>query len=190
MNRERQRAASHERILSAAARLLRERGLQDATVGSVMARAGLTVGGFYSHFHSKRALMASAFSRASEHTRTALLAGLENAAPETWLRTIVRRYVTPEHRDANPPLCALPVTISEAARAGRSDRQVYADAFGRFVTALEQRAGICPKAAARRASARSGSSSPASAAWRWRGRPVAHPSPTRSWRPRAASASA
>jgi len=145
VNRERQRAASHERILSAAARLLRERGLQDATVGSVMARAGMTVGGFYAHFHSKRALMASAFSRASEHTRAALLAGLENAAPETWLRTIVRRYVTPEHRDANPPLCALPVTISEAARAGRSDRQVYADAFGRFVTALEQRAGDLPQ---------------------------------------------
>ena len=117
MNRERQRAASHERILTSTARLLRERGLQGATVGTVMAHAGLTVGGFYAHFRSKRALMASAFSRASEHTKATLLAGLENAAPESWLRTITRRYVTPEHRDASPPLCALPVTISEAARA-------------------------------------------------------------------------
>lgn len=144
MNRERQRAASHERIITSAARLLREGGLQKATVGTVMAHAGLTVGGFYAHFRSKRALMSSAFSRASEHTKAALLAGLEDAAPEAWLRTIVRRYVTPDHRDASPPLCALPVTISEAARAGRSERQAYADAFERFVAALEQRAGDLP----------------------------------------------
>lgn len=144
MNRERQRAASHERILTSAARLLRERGLQGATVGTVMAHAGLTVGGFYAHFRSKRALMASAFSRASEHTKATLLAGLENAAPETWLRTIARRYVTPEHRDASPPLCALPVTISEAARAGRGERHAYADALGRFAGALEQRAAELP----------------------------------------------
>ena len=66
--------------------------MQKATVGTVMAHAGLTVGGFYAHFRSKRALMASAFSRASEHTKAALLAGLEDAAPDAWLRTIVRRY--------------------------------------------------------------------------------------------------
>ena len=52
---------SHERILDAAARLIRERGIEATSVADVMKAAGLTHGGFYKHFPSKRALVAEAF---------------------------------------------------------------------------------------------------------------------------------
>jgi TetR/AcrR family transcriptional repressor of nem operon len=139
MSREAQKSATRRRILSAAARMLRQRGLRETTVGGVMAQADLTVGGFYAHFRSKSALIAEAFQQASAETRALLLSKLEGSAPQSWLVGVVRGYLTPEHRDAKPPLCALPVTVSEAARAGLGERRAYADACGRFVAALEER---------------------------------------------------
>ena len=55
---------SHQRIVASAARLFRERGLEGASVGDVMAAAGMTHGGFYKHFDSKDALAGSALALA------------------------------------------------------------------------------------------------------------------------------
>src|SRR5260221_10831258 len=63
VNRE-QAAASRERILDAAARRFRERGLDGIGVADLMKDAGFTHGGFYAHFDSKEDLMAQACSRA------------------------------------------------------------------------------------------------------------------------------
>src|SRR5262245_38928524 len=52
--------ANHQAIEAAASRLFRERGLAAVTVADVMAEAGLTHGGFYTHYASKDALAASA----------------------------------------------------------------------------------------------------------------------------------
>jgi TetR/AcrR family transcriptional repressor of nem operon len=116
-----------------------------------MAEADLTVGGFYAHFRSKSALVAEAFFQASEETKAVLLSKLRGAGPESSLLALVQAYVTPEHRDAKPPLCALPVTVSEAARAGASERRAYADACARLISALEERTADLPgsRAAAR-----------------------------------------
>ena len=54
---------SHERIIVSAARLLRERGVEGASVNDVMSDAGLTHGGFYKHFDTKDALLASSAGR-------------------------------------------------------------------------------------------------------------------------------
>ena len=55
------KAQTRERILSAATSALLQRGPVGPSVGEVMSAAGLTVGGFYSHFESKDALMLEAF---------------------------------------------------------------------------------------------------------------------------------
>ena len=55
-----QTEANHQAIEAAASRLFRERGLDGVTVADVMAEAGLTHGGFYTHYESKDALAASA----------------------------------------------------------------------------------------------------------------------------------
>jgi len=139
MIRQLQKDATHRRILRAAARRLRQRGLRETTVGGVMAEAHLTVGGFYAHFRSKSALVAEAFSQASDEMKAVLLSKLDGVSPERWLITVVHRYVTSKHRDAKPPLCALPITVSEAARAGSSERRAYAEACTRFLSAIEER---------------------------------------------------
>jgi TetR/AcrR family transcriptional repressor of nem operon len=140
MNREQRKADSHDRILRSASRLLRQRGIHGATVGKVMARAGLTVGGFYAHFRSKRALVAGAFREAGEEARAFLVEGLDDLGARAWLRAVVGRYVTAEQRDADPPRCALPATLSEVARAGRPEREAYVDACARLLASIEPRA--------------------------------------------------
>src|SRR5258708_16589636 len=59
VNRE-QAAASRERILDAAARRFRERGLDGIGVADLMKDAAFTHGGFYAHFDSEEDLIAHA----------------------------------------------------------------------------------------------------------------------------------
>ncbi|MEL6618022.1 MAG: helix-turn-helix domain-containing protein, partial [Pseudomonadota bacterium] len=63
---------SHERILKAASRLFRERGIEATSVADVMKAAGLTHGGFYRHFSSKDALVAAAFGHAVDEVLSAV----------------------------------------------------------------------------------------------------------------------
>ena len=55
---------SLDKILDAAARRIREEGLDGAAIVPVMRDAGLTHGAFYSHFSSKDDLANAAFTRA------------------------------------------------------------------------------------------------------------------------------
>jgi TetR/AcrR family transcriptional repressor of nem operon len=59
------KAISHERIVEAASRVVRRSGLHGTGVADVMNEAGLTHGGFYSHFESRDELLAEAIARAS-----------------------------------------------------------------------------------------------------------------------------
>ncbi len=57
---------THERIVTLAARRLREEGLNGIGVADLMKEAGLTVGGFYKHFASRDELVAEAVQSAVE----------------------------------------------------------------------------------------------------------------------------
>src|SRR5438034_11680599 len=56
--------ASHERIVSVAARAIRRSGYAGTGVADIMKEAGLTHGAFYAHFDSREAMLAEAASRA------------------------------------------------------------------------------------------------------------------------------
>ena len=57
-------AANRAKVLAAAARLFREKGVDGIAVAELMQAAGLTHGGFYNHFESKEELAAAAFREA------------------------------------------------------------------------------------------------------------------------------
>jgi TetR/AcrR family transcriptional repressor of nem operon len=63
-----QSAANRAAITEAAARLIRERGIDGLSVADLMGSAGLTHGGFYGHFESKEALAAGACRAAFEQS--------------------------------------------------------------------------------------------------------------------------
>lgn len=138
--RARGKAESHERIISSAARLVRQAGLTAASVPRVMRGAGLTVGGFYAHFRSKRAMDAAVIQRALYELRRSWFSGLDESAGLDWLARATKRYLSPRHRDNLTTGCVMPATISELTRADRVTRASMAEAFELVVAEFERHA--------------------------------------------------
>src|SRR2546421_11104977 len=68
--------ASHERIVSVAARAIRRSGYDGTGVADIMKEAGLTHGAFYAHFPSREAMLAEAASRACAEAAGAVADGV------------------------------------------------------------------------------------------------------------------
>jgi TetR/AcrR family transcriptional repressor of nem operon len=134
------KAQTHERIIASAAYLVRRAGLNATSVPRVMRGAGLTVGGFYAHFRSKRAMDAAVISRAMREVRESWFAGLEQSHGDDWLARAVKRYLSARHRDSVDAGCVLPATISELTRADKATRFAMADAVEQVAQAFAQQA--------------------------------------------------
>src|SRR5882762_94809 len=92
---QRDKAASHDRVVRIAAARFREAGLGGPGVADLMQEAGLTHGGFYRHFGSRDDLVAEAV----EHMRTQF-EGRMTAVAENGLTRLIDEYLTENHRDA------------------------------------------------------------------------------------------
>ncbi len=125
---------THDRIIASAGRIARKNGLAAASVSRVMRGAGLTIGGFYAHFRSKRAMDAEVVQ--------ATLGG--SSTP--WS---VERYLTVAHRDDPTHGCAFPAMLSEVARADEPTRMALARAIDARARELTARAPGRRGAAAR-----------------------------------------
>jgi TetR/AcrR family transcriptional repressor of nem operon len=129
MLRRSQKDASRERILNAAARLMREGGIDGFGVAEAMNEAGLTHGGFYAHFASKDELVAQALTRAAESSRGQYFAGLRGKRGVQWLTAAARRYLSRAHRDDPGNGCPYATLATDAGRRsarvrGAFDRQL------------------------------------------------------------------
>jgi TetR/AcrR family transcriptional regulator, transcriptional repressor for nem operon len=90
-----------EEVLSAAARLFRERGAAGVSVADLMSSVGLTHGGFYRQFASKEALLGEATGRAFADV-AGLLEQFDAQNPDdrpAARRALVEWYLSAEHRD-------------------------------------------------------------------------------------------
>jgi AcrR family transcriptional regulator len=108
--------ASHERIVSAAARAIRRSGFDGTGVADIMKEAGLTHGGFYAHFPSREAMLAEATRRACADSAAAVASVVASAPPEQALASMLRAYLSPEHRAQIELGCPLAALGSETAR--------------------------------------------------------------------------
>jgi TetR/AcrR family transcriptional regulator, transcriptional repressor for nem operon len=114
------------RILAAAARLFRERGLSGVGVDALGEAAGMTHGSLYSQFGSKERLAAEAL--AETLARSAGKAGLGDAAPGTAaLRGFIDRYLSARHRDEPGQGCALAALGCEIPRQPPAVRRAFTE---------------------------------------------------------------
>jgi TetR/AcrR family transcriptional regulator, transcriptional repressor for nem operon len=113
---------SHERILQVAAKNIRRHGIAGAGMTGIMAEAGLTNGGFYSHFGSKSDLVREGLARALDE-QLQHLAEADVAPGE--LSQQIRAYLSPAHRDGPDTGCASAALLSEIGRQPRSVRKAY-----------------------------------------------------------------
>ncbi|WP_420559914.1 TetR/AcrR family transcriptional regulator [Tepidicaulis sp.] len=117
---------SRQRILAAAADMLREEGGGSFSVADVMARAGLTHGAFYSHFPDKDALIEAAF-RAAFNYRESWLAAAEGAPAHERVPRLLEGYLNAKHRDRPAAGCAFAACAQEFAHGTAAQRGAFAD---------------------------------------------------------------
>ena len=116
---------SLDKILDAAARRIREVGLDGAAIVPVMREAGLTHGAFYSHFSSKDDLANAAFSRAITTGRPHWIKPRRGESWRERLTGLGRRYLTSAHRDDLSTSCGFATLSSDAAHASNEFRLCY-----------------------------------------------------------------
>jgi TetR/AcrR family transcriptional repressor of nem operon len=114
-------------ILVTAARLIRERGPERVGVAEIMREAGLTHGGFYSHFASRDALVAEAIRSMFEGGRQRFLARIGGKIGPDALKTWIDSYVSREHRDNPGGGCAMAALISDMPRLEPAARVAFDD---------------------------------------------------------------
>ena len=117
---------SRGRILASAGSLMREKGISGASVSEVMGGAGMTVGGFYAHFPSKRSLVAEALKETIRKSRDLLAAGARGKHGTDWVNAVARSYLSRQHRDHPEIGCPLPSTLGEVAREDLAVREALA----------------------------------------------------------------
>jgi TetR/AcrR family transcriptional repressor of nem operon len=142
---------NRERILAEAARLFRERGLEQVGVADVMKAAGLTHGGFYGHFKSKDDLLAQAAGEASRQGGE-LWRTLGNGKGQGALDAIRDFYLSPGHCDDPGSGCVVAALGSELARQPAAVRTRLTEGLKRAVETLQGLvAGPSPAARRRKA---------------------------------------
>ena len=86
---------THRRVVEVASARLRKEGLDGVWVATLMGEAGLTHGGFYSHFASKEALVEEVIEAGMDET----FARVTEVSKEGGLEGLIRFYLRPSHRE-------------------------------------------------------------------------------------------
>ncbi len=116
---------TRQAILGAAGRVFRQVGFHGGGVDAVMAEAGLTAGGFYSHFRNKDALFSEFIRSDMEQMRKQWHAVRSQSMGHRWLLESVRRYLSRAHLEDVENGCFLPTLISEISRAGEDSKLAF-----------------------------------------------------------------
>jgi TetR/AcrR family transcriptional repressor of nem operon len=136
------KARSHEKIVEAASRLLREKGARGVSVDALMAEAGLTRGGFYAHFKSKKALVSAALDHAFTHQIATLFRAGGKARGKKKLEHMMERYLTLAHVAEPGRGCPAPSLAGEAARGDKAMRAVFRKHIARLVEQTKDETGL------------------------------------------------
>jgi TetR/AcrR family transcriptional repressor of nem operon len=130
------------RVLKEAAREIRAKGPGGIGVAGIMARAGLTHGGFYAHFKSKDALVAAALDAMFEDARSRFERTAVDADPRAALRSYVDFYLSALHRDARDRGCPLPSLSGDLARSDADTRVRFGQGVAGLTARVAEKLGL------------------------------------------------
>lgn len=116
--------ATHERIVSVAARAIRRSGYDGTGVADIMKEAGLTHGAFYSHFTSREAMLAEAAAQACAESAAAAADVVAGAPPGLTLASMLSAYLSRAHVENAETGCPLAALGSETSRQTPEVRRV------------------------------------------------------------------
>jgi TetR/AcrR family transcriptional regulator, transcriptional repressor for nem operon len=141
------KAETRKKILETAGRLFRERGYDGVGVDAIMSEAGLTAGGFYSHFKSKQALFAESLGNAYDSRNRSLQASLKSKADSDPLQNLIYSYLSRTHRDMTGEGCIFPTLTTDVMRGSNETRESYEKRLRKFIQTIESQLpeGATPK---------------------------------------------
>src|SRR5271168_356595 len=124
-----QTAKNKQAIVTAAARLFRERGVDGVALKELMREAGFTQGGFYNHFDSKDSLVAevvaTSVTGANAKLCEAIGKPLEAHDANRFARQI-KTYLSANNRDDIEKSCAIACLAPDARRMSEEAQAAYA----------------------------------------------------------------
>jgi TetR/AcrR family transcriptional regulator, transcriptional repressor for nem operon len=119
------KSETRRRIIETAGRRFKQDGIDGSGVSTLMKDAGLTNGAFYAHFASKDDLVTTAIADQLKAQAESVVA---QAAPgRAGLEQIVRRYLSPQHREMLGDGCPNAALLDEIGRCADVTRQAYTD---------------------------------------------------------------
>lgn len=125
-----EKAAEHRhRIVAAAARLFRERGIGGTGVDSITREAGLTHGAVYSQFGSKEAIAIDSIRAALRNSTRVWLRTAARSRQKKVLAALVESYLSVAHRDAPGTGCLVAALAGDISRQPRSIRDAFTQEF-------------------------------------------------------------
>lgn len=129
-----QAAKNRDRILAAASRLMRERGISGVGVDALTEAAGMTHGSLYSQFGSKERLVEEAVAHA--------IAAKGRDVPEVFaLSDYVSEYLSAAHRDEPGSGCPFAALACEVSRQSAGVRERFTAGVRGMVALLSGRMG-------------------------------------------------
>ncbi|WP_150294103.1 TetR/AcrR family transcriptional regulator [Sphingobium estronivorans] len=132
-----QAAHNREKVIEAASRLFRARGVEGVGINEVMRECGLTHGGFYNQFASKQTLAAEACARSLANGAKRWRALAQEAGPDDAASAIAADYVSIRNRDAPETGCALLALGPDAARQGGELSAAFRNGFNDLTNIIE-----------------------------------------------------
>jgi TetR/AcrR family transcriptional repressor of nem operon len=127
---------TRERVLDEAALAIREEGPHRVGVAGIMAKAGLTHGGFYAHFASKDELVTAAIQHMFERSAGRRIREMQGQPPAEVLEAYIDFYLSPEHRDARTSGCPMPALAADLPRLNQEAQDTFAAGVARVTGAL------------------------------------------------------
>ena len=126
---------TRERVIEEAAREIRAQGPDRVGVAGIMAKAGLTHGGFYAHFTSKDDLIVAAMDKMFDDARARIAKEVGELPPAEGLAAYIDFYLSRAHRDARFTGCAMAALAADLPRMQGPAQKL----FGERVAALTAR---------------------------------------------------
>lgn len=127
---------TRQKLLEEASAAIREHGPDNMSVAALMAKVGLTHGGFYAHFKSKDELVAEAITYILEDRLEAFEKNLEGTDTSLALTNYIDLYLSPEHRDLRDKGCAVVALNGDVARMSSDTKMRFESGIKRTIHIL------------------------------------------------------
>lgn len=132
------KARTRERLLDEAAAAIRMHGIAGVGLNAIMAKLGLTHGGFYLHFKSKDDLVAHAVTRGFDERYAKFLEYAETPNAANGLSKFIGYYLSAWHLDNPDCGCPIPALAAELSRLSNPVRDCFQAGVDRLANGIAQ----------------------------------------------------